>query len=110
MSDLTEHYRLLLGLDEAWVVSQVDLAMAEKKVEILLTHRGGRLACPDCGAACSQADLAPERQWRHLDTMQFQTIVRARTPRANCPQCGVKTIAVPWADKHARFTLLFEAC
>jgi transposase len=109
MSDLTEHYRLLLGLDEAWIVSQVDLAMAEKKVEILLTHRGGRLACPDCGAACSQADLAPERQWRHLDTMQFQTIVRARTPRANCPQCGVKTIAVPWADKHARFTLLFEA-
>ena len=28
---------------------------------------------------------------------------------ANCPQCGIKTIAVPWADKHARFTLLFEA-
>jgi len=109
MSDLTEHYRLLLGLDEAWIVSQVDLAVADKKVEILLTHRGGRLVCPDCGAGCAQADLAPERQWRHLDTMQFQTIVRARTPRANCPQCGVKTIAVPWADKHARFTLLFEA-
>jgi len=109
MSDLTEHYRLLLGLDEAWIVSQVDLAVADKKVEILLTHRGGRLVCPDCGAGCAQADLAPERQWRHLDTMKFQTIVRARTPRANCPQCGVKTIAVPWADKHARFTLLFEA-
>jgi hypothetical protein len=28
MSDLTEHYRLLLGLDEAWVVEQVDLALA----------------------------------------------------------------------------------
>ncbi len=28
---------------------------------------------------------------------------------ANCPQCGVKTIAVPWAEKHARFTQLFEA-
>ena len=69
MSDLTEHYRLLLGLDEAWVVSQVDLAMAEKKVEIQLTHRGGRLVCPDCGAGCSQADLAPERQWRHLDNV-----------------------------------------
>jgi len=23
--------------------------------------------------------------------------------------CGVKTIAVPWAEKHSRFTLLFEA-
>ncbi len=29
--------------------------------------------------------------------------------RANCSQCGVKTIAVPWAGKHSRFTLLFEA-
>jgi transposase len=109
MSDLTEHYRLLLGLDEAWVVERVDLAMVEKKVEISLKHRGGRLACPECGASCGQADLAPERTWRHLDTMQFQTIVRARTPRAACPQCGVKTIAVPWAEKHSRFTLMFEA-
>ena len=98
-----------MGLDDAWVVSQVDLAMAEKKVEILLAYRGGRRACPDCGATHSQANLASERQLRYLDTMQFKAIVRARTPRANCLQCGVKTIVVPWADMHARFTLLFEA-
>jgi hypothetical protein len=29
------------------------------------------------GASCAQADLAAERQWRHLDTMQFQTVLRA---------------------------------
>jgi transposase len=109
MSELTNHYRMLLGLDAAWRVEQVDLAPAEKKVEIRVAHMGGGLACPDCGASCSQADLAPERQWRHLDTMQFQTIIRARVPRAKCDQCGVKTVAVPWAGKHSRFTLLFEA-
>jgi transposase len=109
MNELTEHYRLLLGLDAAWRVDRVDLALDELQVEIDVSHRGGTLTCPDCERACSQADLAPEREWRHLDTMQFQTIVRARVPRAKCPQCGVKTVAIPWAGKHSRFTLLFEA-
>jgi hypothetical protein len=39
--------------------------------------------------------------------MRFRTEIRASVPRAKCPQCGVKTIAVPWAGKHSRFTLLF---
>lgn len=109
MSELTEHYRVLLGLDANWRVEQVDFSLEEKKVEIGLAHLGGNLCCPECGSSCPQADLAPERQWRHLDTMQFQTVIRSRIPRSKCPQCGVKTIAVPWADKHSRFTLLFEA-
>ena len=41
--------------------------------------------------------------------MQFETILRARTPRANCTKCGVKTSQVPWAEKSSRFTLMFEA-
>jgi transposase len=109
MSELTDHYRMLLGLDVSWRVDHVDFSLQDKKVEIRLSHGGGTLTCPDCGASCPQADLAPEREWRHLDTMQFQTIIRARAPRANCSQCGVKTTAVPWAGKHSRFTLLFEA-
>jgi transposase len=109
MSDLTEHYRALLGLDASWRVERVDFSLEEKKVEIVLEHRGSGLVCPECGESCPQADLAPERQWRHLDTMQFQTLIRARLPRAKCSQCGVKTVAAPWAGKHSRFTLLFEA-
>jgi transposase len=41
--------------------------------------------------------------------MQFETILEARVPRVNCRRCGVKTCEVPWAGKHSRFTLLFEA-
>lgn len=109
MESLAEHYRLLLGLDASWAVDEVDLRLDEDRVEILLRHLGGKVGCPECGQACSIADHGPERTWRHLDTMQFETRLRARTPRAQCPQCGVKTMAVPWADKHSRFTLLFEA-
>lgn len=109
MNILTEHYRILLGLDAGWEVSDVTLSLEEQRVSILVTHAGGRVICPECGEECSIADHAPERTWRHLDTMQFETRLRARVPRANCQTCGVKTTSVPWADKHSRFTLLFEA-
>ena len=66
MSELTEHYRVLLGLDANWRVEQVDFSLEEKNVEIRLAHVGGSLCCPECGSSCPQADLAPERQWRHL--------------------------------------------
>jgi transposase len=70
MSELTEHYRGLLGLDASWRAGRVDFSFEEKQVEIVLEHGGGGLCCPEC---------------------------------------GVKTVAAPWADKHSRFTLLFEA-
>jgi len=109
MSKLTEHYRQLLGLDASWEVSEVSLSLEEKRVKISLVHRGGPVTCPDCDAECTIADHAPERTWRHLDTMQFETVLRAQTPRAKCKACGVKTTMVPWAGKHSRFTLMFEA-
>ena len=99
----------MLGLDASWEVSGVSLSLAEKRVEIALSHAGGRVKCPDCGAECPIADHAPERGWRHLDTMRFETILRTGVPRSGCGKCGVKTIAVPWAEKHSRFTWSFEA-
>ncbi len=109
MNGLRAHYRLLLGLDADWAVESVALCVEESRVEILLVHQGGELRCPKCVTCCSCADHSPERTWRHLDTMQFETILRARVPRSKCGKCGVKTIRVPWAAKSSRFTLMFEA-
>ena len=87
----------------------MDLSLAAKKVEIELGWQWGAAAkCPECGRECSIHDCAPERTWRHLDTMQFTTLIRARTPRSDCPEHGVKTMQVPWAAPQGRFTLLFE--
>jgi transposase len=109
MNELHTHYRLLLGLDSHWEVQEVNLSLEDCRVEIVLEFVGRELVCPDCGQASGRHDLAPERSWRHLDTMQFETAIRARVPRCACAKCGVKTIAVPWAGKHSRFTLMFEA-
>jgi transposase len=109
MNTLRAHYRLLLGLDASWQVSEVSLELDQKLVTISLEFIGAEAVCPECSRKCSLKDHAPKRQWRHLDTMQFETLLKAAVPRTNCDTCGVKTVAVPWADKHSRFTLLFEA-
>ena len=109
MRSLTGHYGALLGLDESWNVTGVELSVMEKRVVISLEFVGNGVICPECSARCSLKDHAPEREWRHLDTMQFETVLKARVPRCLCATHGVKTIAVPWADKHSRFTLMFEA-
>lgn len=109
METLRDHYRRLLGLTESWRVESVDLKLDERRVEIRLKHIGKTVECPECGRSCGLADHAPERRWRHLDTMQFATELSASLPRCRCPDCGVKTVTPPWADKHSRFTLLFEA-
>lgn len=108
-SELQKHYAQLLGVESPWQIKNVELKLKEKCVEIELGWEwGSRAKCPACDGACSIYDSAPERTWRHLDTMQFQTIIRAKVPRSNCPTHGVKTVVVPWAEPQGRFTLLFE--
>jgi len=108
-NELHRHYGLLLGIKSPWEVHGVKLDMAGRRVEIKLEWAmGNTVACPGCGKQCTVADHAPERTWRHLDTMRFETLIRARVPRSRCPQDGVKTISVPWAEPGSRFTLLFE--
>lgn len=107
---LHEHYHLLLGLDKDWKVSDVEVSVEAKRVEIALEHAGkATVECPQCQSPCTIFDHAPQRTWRHLDTMQFETVLRARVPRSDCKACGIKTAAVPWAGKHSPFTWLFEA-
>jgi len=109
MNDLNAHYRLLLGLDDNWIVSEIDLQIDNNQVIVDLKHTHGKVTCPACGELCFLADTAPIRSWRHLDTMQFTTEIRAAVPRCNCAKCGVKTVRVPWARKNSGFTLMFEA-
>jgi transposase len=110
MNTLSEHYGLLLGLDRSWRVVDVDLSLEEKRVQIQIEHvPGAPVCCPECSVQRPLKDHAPQRSWRHLDTMQFETVLTARIPRTECVDCGVKTIEVPWAEPHGRFTLMFEA-
>ena len=66
------------------------------------------LTCPQCGAVCRGYD-SRRREWRHLDTCQYRTILVADVPRVACPEHGVVTVSVPWAESLSRFTMQFES-
>ena len=104
----TTFYERLLGIERPWRVHDVRLALEQGDVEVGVQFVGETLVCPACGAACPGYDRRP-RMWRHLDTMQYRTLVRAEVPRVRCAEHGVQQVPVPWADAQARVTALFEA-
>ena len=104
----TTLYERLLGIERPWRVHDVRLALERGDVEVGVELVGETLVCPACGAACPGYDRR-RRVWRHLDTMQYRTLVRAEVPRVRCAEHGVQQVPVPWADAQARFTALFEA-
>lgn len=107
---LTKHYQLLLGLTTPWTITDIVMTLDEQRIDITIAWPADRrVSCPDCGRKVGRKDLREERVWRHLDTMQFQTFLHCRVPRSECPEHGVKTVSVPWAEKGSRWTLLYEA-
>ena len=103
----TELYRQILGLTPPWTVATVALDLTSQTVTVTVAPGPGPFPCPDCQEPGSGYDAKP-RRWRHLDTCQFTTVIEAEVPRIQCPTHGIKQIAIPWAERHSRFTALFE--
>ncbi|HDZ00601.1 MAG TPA: ISL3 family transposase, partial [Nitrospirae bacterium] len=104
-----ELYQQLLGLKQPWRVSEVEVDFEVHKVDLWVEWpKEEQASCPECKKQHIIYDHRGERQWRHLDTMQFQTILHCRIPRVKCLEHGVKSIEVPWAGKKSQFTALFE--
>jgi transposase len=101
-------YATILGIAAPWEVARVELDDAAKAVHVWLAEQGGTpFTCPECQAISPLHDHV-ERSWRHLDTCQYETRLHAKVPRVHCAEHGVKTVPVPWAAAHSRFTMLFE--
>ncbi len=47
-----------------------------------------------------------ERTWRHLDTCQFETVIKANVPSVKHRDGRIEEVAVPWADRCQRITQL----
>ena len=93
--DLNQHYSMLLGLGDEWRVSDVMLSLGAKRVDIFIEYNAKSAQCPYCGGLYGVHDQQEERTWRHLDTMQFETLIHAKTPRVKCPEHGVMVIELP---------------
>lgn len=105
----SELYGRILGIAAPWQVERVDLQLQQGEVHVYLAHEDQpEWPCAECGASCPLYDHQAERQWRHLDTCQYRTILHAAPPRSECRQHGVRVVKLPWAEPHSRFTALME--
>lgn len=103
----TEFYERLLGLSKPWKVSGVEMDIAAGEVRV-------KVECESSVWGGEEGQRLhvhgyEQRQWRHLDTCQFRTIIEAQVPRVLDPQSGkTQMVSVPWAGPRSSWTLMFE--
>ena len=102
-------YEHLLGLRSPWSVKKVDLAMDVQRVTVQVELKKGQVwADPTNERARAHIHGWTEREWRHLDTCQFTTVIKARVPQLKYSDGSVEELTVPWAQRYSRVTTLME--
>ena len=102
-------YAQILGLRSPWKVADVELLHEAGEIRVYVASEPGvTWTCLQCGRPSPGYD-SRRRQWRHLDTCQYKTVLEANVPRVQCAEHGVVTVSVPWAEPGSGFTALFEA-
>ena len=99
-----------LGLQLPWVVEDVKLDTAKRRIDFEIGCQGSTLTCPACSAVAQPVHDRLRRSWRHLDFFQFEAWLHCDVPRIACARCGKTTqLPVPWARPGTGFTAAFEA-
>lgn len=71
--------------------------------------KGQKGRCPYCGKKCKTYDHTTKRRhWRSLDFGSCSVFIVCDVQRILCPEHGVHTEMVPWAEHHTSFTKEFE--
>ena len=110
-----ELYTKILGIEPPWEIKDLQLALEKGRIDIEVRLQSSHEpVCPVCQSEgkrriCKIHDRRAERIWRHLDTCQYKTYIHCRIPRVKCPEHGVLSMEVPWAEGQSRFSLLFES-
>ena len=77
-------YRRILRIGTLWLVASVDLQLTPKKYISISAMKNWPVPSAPQPANCY--DNEPERQWLHLDTCQYRTILHADPWRSQCPR------------------------
>jgi len=105
----TELYGKILGIHDPWHVDHVEIDIPEQTIRVFLEHDDGvPWDCPECSKNVTLYDHREQREWRHLDSCQFKTLLVASLPRIECREHGILTVRAPWSAPNSRFTVLFE--
>ena len=101
-------FNLLLNLEDNLVVKSVKTDINKGEVSLHIKCLLELIEDKETGELCKVYDHAPERTWRHLDTMQYKTFITCSLPRIKTKTGQVKTVSPSWASGYDRHTYLFE--
>ena len=105
----TAMYEHLLGIHTPWSVKAVEMSLAEQRITVHVMVKPDQVwADPTNPRARAHINGWRERQWRHLDTCQFETIIKARVPQLKFSDGTVEELTTPWADRYMRITRMME--
>lgn len=103
---VTTVFNKLLALQGALVRQVVWFGVNDVVVVVAKRHR--LLRCPRCPFSTRARYDRAVRDWRHLALAKWRITVRATLCRLDCPEHGIITELVPWAEHDSRFTRDFE--
>jgi len=102
---ITTVFRNLLAVT-SMIVSAVELRSSG--VVIYVRPRWRKPRCGVCGERVPGYDCKQSRRWRSIPFGRFSVLLAYAPRRVNCPRCGVRTEALPWARHGTRFTKDFD--
>jgi transposase len=104
----TQLYTDIIGVEPPWIVTAVIKDELKRKITVRIEYdREKILSCPVCAQRTKYYDHRV-RVVRYLDTCQYETFLEVHVPRIKCKKDGVQQIAIPFAEKHSRFSTRFE--
>lgn len=106
--EVEEFINILLDFGEDWKVTKVESNCKQKVVFLDLEYISNSYMDPITCETAKLYDHTDEREWRHLDILDYQTYVRCKIPRVKCGDGTVKQIEIGWAGPYDRHTYEFE--
>ena len=101
-------FEKLLQLKDPWRIEEVSFDNTSR-IDIKIKYDSSRGICPQCSSTCKLHDRRTSREWRHLNTMEYETYINCCLPRVKCVSCHkILTISIPWSESRNGFTLKFE--
>ena len=102
---VTTAFNRLLRLPGA---SVIDVSFSGEGVIVTVRLRRRRRVCSGCGQLAGHVHGRRVKRWRHLDLGASRCWIECELRRVWCPDCGVRSEAVPWARAGSHHTRDFD--
>ena len=106
----TALYDILLGLQKPWSTEAVDISIEDRRIVVWIGIPSKQVwADPTDDTKRAHINKWTDRQWKHMESSGFETIIKARIPQLKYSTGQVEEVSIPWARRYGRVTLMLEA-